>query len=197
MFNSLTGTISGGSANSIFLLVNGIEYELACPVSTKDKIGRVGETKRVFTWLLHREDQLALFGFISETERRLFLELIKVDGIGPKQALKILSGIDSEKLTDVIESEDISRLETIPGIGKKTAQKMILTLKGKLIMTESVASELGESEDVVRALTEMGFDKKSVMKALDAILKEQSIGPGQIREREHEIVKEAIVRLSS
>jgi holliday junction DNA helicase RuvA len=124
----------------------------------------------VYTHLLHREDTMRLYGFADLAERALFLDLQKVDGVGPRGALKILSGIDREKLAAALDSDDVDQLSSLPGIGRKTAQKIILTLKGKLTPAEEGAGKSAE-DDIAAALVGMGFDRKSAKAAVAAAIK--------------------------
>ncbi|MDR3123417.1 MAG: Holliday junction branch migration protein RuvA, partial [Treponema sp.] len=132
MFNSITGTVTGKIDDNLRLRTGGIEWEITVPLTDLGQIPSPGEEAQVFTWLSHREDQMKLFGFADENRRSTFLELLKVEGIGPRQAVKIMGGIGQEDLQRALDAEDVVRLEAVPGLGKKTAQKMILTLKGKL-----------------------------------------------------------------
>jgi Holliday junction DNA helicase RuvA len=156
----------------------------------------LGEEARVFTWLYHKEDQMKLFGFADPSRRSTFLELLKVEGIGPKGALKILGGIGQDDLERALETEDLARLEAVPGLGKKTAQKMILALKGKLASPKAIPdTPYGE---LAEALVGMGYDKRAAVEALARA--EKAIGPGVAvngAEREKLLFKEAIVYLSS
>jgi holliday junction DNA helicase RuvA len=129
----------------------------------------------------------------------VFKELMKVEGIGPKQAMRILSGIKSDALGAALEAEDLAALQKIPGVGPKLAQKMMLSLKGKLIRVPEAGSggrgSGGEWADVVRALSDMGFDRKAAEKAVAAAAKQAaSVGPG---EREREVFRSALLDLSA
>jgi len=194
MFNSLRGTITGKFADSVYILSGGIEWDISVPGTDIARLPPAGEEGRIFTWLYHREDQMKLFGFAGEERRAAFLELLKVEGIGPKGALKILGGIGQEELESALENEDLARLEAVPGLGKKTAQKMILALKGKLITVKSVQET--PYADLVEALAGMGYDRRAAADALARADKE--IG-GQVKDAEREklLFKEAIVYLSS
>ena len=132
MFNAVRGTLCHKGADTIRIDNNGVEWEFAVPARSVDSFGRLGDETRALCWLLHRDDQMRLFGFVSEAERSVFIELMTVDGIGPKQALKILAGIGADDLERALDAEDLARLEAIPGLGKKTAQKLVFSLKGKL-----------------------------------------------------------------
>ena len=194
MFNSLSGKITGKLSDSVYLLCGGIEWDISVPGSDITRLPPVGEEGRIFTWLYHREDQMKLYGFAGEERRATFLELLKVEGIGPKGALRILGGIGQEELENALETEDIARLEAVPGLGKKTAQKMILALKGKLIPAKAVAET--PYADLVEALAGMGYDRRAAAEALSRAARE--IG-GEVKDAEREklLFKEAIVYLSS
>ncbi len=207
MFNSITGTITGKHILSLYLEANGIEWDFMVPEFDLDAFGHLGDTARVYTWLYHREDSMRLFGFATPAQRNLFLDLMKVDGIGPKQAIKILSSIPGEALEAALESEDVNALEHAPGIGKKTAQKMILALKGKLTSLPSGSAGKREApgahDDIVQALADMGFDRRRAAEIVEGIAKDfgpsgtATGSPSDRESAEKEIFRRAIVALSS
>ena len=131
MFNSLTGEITYKGEERLCLQTGGVEWELVVSRRALDRLPKVGEVARVFTHLVHREDIMRLYGFCDNAERSLFLDLLKVEGVGPRGALKMLSGVDREQFTQALDRDDVDALSTVPGVGKKTAQKIILALKGK------------------------------------------------------------------
>jgi Holliday junction DNA helicase RuvA len=193
MFNSIQGIITGKKADSVFVVTGGVEWEISMPAADAGSLP-AGEEGRVFTWLYHREDQMRLFGFSSDLRRNTFLELLKVEGIGPKAAVRIMSGISQEDLERALEMEDLARLELVPGLGKKTAQKMILALKGKIArpLPEASSSPYGE---LAEALVQMGYDRRAAEAALtraDAAIDKGISGA----DREKELFREAIVSLS-
>ncbi|MDR1863231.1 MAG: Holliday junction branch migration protein RuvA [Treponema sp.] len=193
MFNSLQGLISEKLSDSLRILTGGVEWEVSVPATDLDRFGGPGEAGRVFVWLYHREDQMKLYGFADEKRRATFLELLKVEGIGPKGALKILGGIGQEELERALEAGDLARLEAVPGLGKKTAQKMILALKGKLAATQT-ASE-GPYGELAEALADMGYDRRAAVEALHKAA--ARLPPGLTgEEKEKRLFKEAIVNLS-
>ncbi len=198
MFNSLRGLVSHKGENQLFLLCGGIEWDISVSASTLSSLPEVGKEGRVFIFFHHKEDQMKLFGFASEDERSLFLDLMKVDGIGPRQAMKILSGISVESFISTLDSEDVDALTRIPGLGKKTAQKIILALRGKLTIAGNDA-EPTEHNELLDGLVDMGFDKKKALKALEDAEKEIEGSASSLPrdEREKELFKRAIVRLSS
>jgi Holliday junction DNA helicase RuvA len=200
MFNSLRGIITEKRQDSLCIATGGIEWEVSVPLLDMEELPPVGEEARVLLWLYHREDQMRLFGFAREERRNAFLELIKVEGIGPRQAVKILSGIGQEELESALENEDIARLEAVPGLGKKTAQKMILALKGKLAQRAPAAGAGSVHEELVNALADMGYDRRTAAEAVESAAKTViSEAPAGLSaaEREKRIFKQAIVLLSS
>ncbi|MDR2922607.1 MAG: Holliday junction branch migration protein RuvA [Treponema sp.] len=196
MFNSIQGVFNGKSADAAYILTGGIEWEIAMPLSDIESLPRAGGDCRVFTWLYHREDTMKLYGFSDETRRNTFLELLKVEGIGPKGALKIMGGIRQEDLEQALENEDLARLEAVPGLGKKTAQKMLLALKGKLVRAPAVSRSVSQYGDLVNALADMGYDRRA---AADAIaLAEKGLPEGlSSDEKEKLLFKNAIMRLTT
>ncbi len=180
MYNSLTGIITYKGSQTVFLQVGGVEWDLMVPDSALDILAPLGEEAKIYTWLYHKEDSMRMFGFSSTIERSVFLDLMKVDGVGPKAAIKILSSITANELVETLNTDDMARLETISGIGKKTAQKMMLTLKGKLHLDDgktSTGSSTKSSasspwEDVVMALVNMGYEKKQCELAITKLLNE-------------------------
>jgi Holliday junction DNA helicase RuvA len=195
MFNSITGIVTGKIDDSLRIRTGGVEWELTLPLTDMGRIPPPDQEAQVFTWLLHREDQMKLFGFADENRRATFLELLKVEGIGPRQAVKIMGGIGQEELQRALDTEDVSRLEAVPGLGKKTAQKMILALKGKLAGGGGKPRTASPHNDLVTALTEMGYDQRS---AADALAKaEASLQPGLSgAELEKALFRQAILFLS-
>ena len=195
MFNSIWGIISEKRSEDIFLLTGGVEWEIAMPSTDIEQMPPPGEESRIFTWLYHRDDLMRLFGFSDEVRRNTFLELLKVEGIGPKGALKIMGGIGQTDLECALETGDLARLEAVPGLGKKTAQKMILALKGKLVHAPAASSEDSPYGDLVGALVEMGYEKRSAAQAIARA--EEGIEPGLSQsEKEKTLFKNAIVYLS-
>ncbi len=192
MFNSLSGIISGKDGDSLKLDTGGIEWEISVPANDLALFPRLGEKSRVFVWLYHREDQMRLFGFIDERRRATFLELIKIEGIGPRQAVKIMGGLSQEAFEQALEAADTTRLEAVPGLGKKTAQKMILAMKGRLVSAEKEQAESAEHKDLLDALSDMGFDRKTAALALEKLSK-----TSKDKLSENELFKQAIMVLSS
>lgn len=201
MFNSISGILSGKTTDSVYVENSGIEWEIFVSALALDALGTVGKEVKVYTWLYHREDQMRLFGFPNQAERSLFLDLTKVEGVGPRQALKIMSGLNFSSLEKALEEGDLDTLQKAPGVGKKTAQKMILALKGKLtnlnkVSSKGQASVSCEYEDIVTALTEMGFERKSVIVQVEKIAEEMKAAGSDPLKNEEELFRRSIVALS-
>ena len=205
MFNSLTGIITGKFPKQLFLDTNGVEWDLCVPDSNLDMLGVVGSEARVFTWLQHTDQLMTMYGFASVDERSVFLDLLKVDGVGPKGALKIMSSVSSSRLLEVLENGDLEMLEKIPGVGKKTAGKMMLTLKGKLKINESAGivvrvDAASPYSDVVMSLASMGYDKRTVEQKVAQLVEQlgadASFNEKGQKEREDILFRRAIVELA-
>ncbi len=196
MYNSIYGIFSGRSASILYLLNNGVEWSIAASDNTIRQAASFTDEVRIFTYLHHREDTLALYGFINERERQIFLELIRVSGIGPKQALRMLSGIGIEELVTALDDGNTERLSMLPGIGRKTAAKIILALRGKLKLEHE--NEVDDKfSDLIEALAGMGFDRKLAKKALTEISGRTEFSSMDNDVLEKELFREAIVFLSS
>lgn len=205
MFNSLFGTITAKFPQTVYLETNGIEWDISVPDSSVDALPHVGEQGRVYTWLLHRDDSMKLFGFASAEDRALFLDLLKVDGVGPKGALKILSSVSADQLVSVLDGGDVGRLEKVPGVGKKTAQKMMLALKGKLTLSENVGATRGVKQkspysDLILSLASMGYDKslaeQKVASIVESLSNDASFAGKTDKEKEEIIFRRAIVEMA-
>ena len=191
MFNSLEGALSGQKPGFVYVTTGGVEWEVETSAYSQRALSGKSEI-RVFTFLYHREDQMRLFGFADEQERRVFLELLKVSGIGPRAALKLLSAASASRLVTLLESEDVDEVSKLPGIGKKTAQKVILTLRGSLVAEEHEGSPL--SQEILDSLVEMGFERGSASRVVSRLLSELS--EASPVEQEREVFRRAIVELS-
>lgn len=173
MIGFLTGKIITKKPTRILLDVNGVGYLVNISINTFEKLPDEGEITSVFTHLSVREDALTLFGFSAEGEKQMFELLISVNGIGPKLAQSVLSGIQIEDLKDAIKSGNLSRIIAVPGIGRKTAERILIDLKDKM---DSVVAESGSlipfkiKDDAVAALTTLGYNQKTADKAVRDVL---------------------------
>lgn len=175
MIASLRGALLEKHPNQVIVDVHGVGYDVAIPVSTYSALPESGKevTLRVHTHV--REDAISLFGFVSSEEKVLFEKLIGVSGIGPKLAITVLSGLATADLTNAIRSGDVQRLTRIPGIGKKTAERMVLELRDKVdLVAGSVAPVAAEKSvpftdiesDVLSALTNLGCQRPAAETAI-------------------------------
>ncbi len=203
MFNSISGIITAKFPKQVFIQNNGIEWDICIPDSNLDMLGPVGSEGRVYTYLQHTDMAMCLYGFASADERSVFLDLLKVDGLGPKGAIKIMSCVNSAALMDILEREDLSSLEKIPGVGKKTAGKMMLALKGKLKISETITIPRSSSSpysDVIVSLSGMGYDKKLVEQKIAELVeefsKDSTFNSKTQKEKEDLLFRRAIVSLA-
>ena len=176
---SLSGILKVKTPTEILLEVNGVGYALSIPFSTFEKLGDVGSPTFILTYLHVREDILQLYGFASEQERFLFKLLISITGIGPRIAQGILSGIAVEDLRRYISSGNIAALTSIPGVGKKTAERLIVELRdkiGKIAAVETAAGPADRNAEIrseaLLALTSLGYQRPVAEKAIRQALGE-------------------------
>jgi Holliday junction DNA helicase RuvA len=197
MWNSLSGEITRKGLEQIFLQSGDLEWEIAMGRFSLEALPPVGQRAKIYVWLQHTEDLMRLFGFASVTERVLFLDLLKVSGVGPKLALKVLSGMKHQELVAVLEAGDTGRLSKVPGVGLKTAQKIILALQGKLVLKESSGPGTNPTGELIAALAEMGFDRRQVDKVVKDLENDPSVAGLGAVERERQLFQLALVRLST
>ncbi len=181
MIGFLRGSLLKTSPSRVVLDVQGVGYEVNIPLSTYYEVQKVeGAGSVAFHIHTHvREDALALFGFWTERERRLFERLIAVTGIGPKLAQTVLSGMQPDDLIAALATGDVRRLNTIPGVGKKTAERMILELRDKV---QDLAAELPSAPsvvegDLVEALVGLGYRPAAAQRAVSKVARDQAEAP--------------------
>lgn len=169
MIASLKGIVQNKKPEGIIIDVNGIGYHVNIPLCSLGDIPEPGESVFLHTYTHVREDALQLFGFLSDEERKVFTTLIGISGIGPKLGLAILSGMPVQRFIETVHNEDVSLLTTIPGLGKKTAARLVLELKGRLPSLDepSAAPKDAASEDAISALVNLGYKKQISEKAVD------------------------------
>jgi Holliday junction DNA helicase RuvA len=170
MIGRLSGTLAEKNPPQILLDVQGVAYEVDVPMSTYYNLPNLGEKVSLYTHLVVREDAHLLFGFGSENERRAFRQLIKISGIGARTALSVLSGLSVAELAQAVTMQETGRLTRIPGIGKKTAERLLLELKDKL--GADVTTGVGVNRaapvatDVLNALASLGYSDKEAAHAV-------------------------------
>jgi len=182
MIGFLRGRIADKQPNTLIVDVQGVGYEVHVPLSTFYEAGEPGDeiTLRIHTHV--REDALQLYGFLTDLERQLFERLISVSGIGPKLAIAVLSGMDSRDLLACVQRGDVARLTGIPGIGKKTAERIVLELRDRLAQIPGAAPvDLAPvngadrvRSDLLSALQNLGYHRPQAEKAVDATLQTMS-----------------------
>lgn len=184
MISRLTGKLVEKTPPQIVIDVNGVGYEADVSMQTFYNLPPVGESVQLFTQLIIREDAHLLFGFATAEERKTFRQLIKVSGIGAKTALGILSAMTADELAQAVAEEDVKRLSSAPGIGKKTAERMVLELRGKLVahtVTDGLFAAtpaVDETDDIVSTLLALGYSEREAKAAVKGVPKGTDVGEG-------------------
>jgi len=179
----LRGRVLRKQPQEVVVDVGGVGYRVVIPLSTFYRLGDGGAEVTLLTHTHVREDALALFGFLTAGEQTLFEKLIGVAGVGPKLAINILSGIEAPELVEALRSSDLARLTRIPGVGRKTAERLVLELKDKMPVllpaTEAAApASAGGSpkEDLVSALVHLGYSRPEAERGVERALREDGSG---------------------
>ncbi len=182
MIGRLTGTLSDKNPPQVLVDCNGVGYEVDVPMSTFYNLPGLGDKVTLLTHFVVREDAQILYGFGTQPERGAFRQLIKISGVGPRTALAVLSGMSVGDIAQAVTAQDASRLVKVPGIGKKTAERLLLELKGK------VGADLGlpgggapvshQQADILQALVALGYSDKEAQAALKSLPKDASVSDG-------------------
>lgn len=181
MIGRLSGILYDKNPAQLLVDCNGVGYEVSVPMSTFYNLPSTGEKVSLLTHMVVREDAQLLYGFGTTQERELFRELIKISGIGARTALAILSGMSVKDLSQAVTLQDAGRLTKIPGIGKKTAERLLLELKGKLgadIGAVPGAPEGENSNDILSALLALGYSEKEALLAIKQVPAGSSVSDG-------------------
>ena len=184
MLAKITGTLIDKTPPQVTVdTAHGLAYDIDVPMSTFYNLPPTGETVSLFLHLAIREDAQQLFGFYTAAERASFRMLIKISGIGARTALGILSGLSSDDLEQAVAAQDVSRLCSIPGIGKKTAERLILELKDKLKgasfnFTDAAKAPAKPSDDVAQALAALGYADKEITNAIKQMPTDLGVSAG-------------------
>jgi Holliday junction DNA helicase RuvA len=183
MIGQLTGVLIEKNPPQIVLDVHGVGYEVEVPMSTFYNLPELGQSVKLLTQFVVREDAQLLYGFGSNHERVAFRLLLKVSGIGAKSALVILSGLSVDELGHAIQAQDTALLTRIPGIGKKTAERMLLELRDKFNFTSSTsaavgATQVGHTSDILNALVALGYNEREAGLAVKGLAKDVSVSEG-------------------
>ena len=179
MVSSLVASVSGNieaiGLDWADISVGGLTLRVNVPGSTTESIGAVGERARLYTSLQVREDSLTLYGFLTEDERQTFETLLGISGIGPRLALAVLSRFTPAALASAVDEGDTGAFLTVSGVGKRTASRIILELKGKLELDWVLGPSEAGDRDVVDALTALGYSETEARQAVAAIPKDDSL----------------------
>lgn len=183
MIGKLTGTLSDKNPPQVLVDCHGVGYEVDVPMSTFYNLPAVGEPVSLLTHFVVREDAQVLYGFGTAGEREAFRQLIRISGVGPRTALSLLSGLSVADLAQAVTVQDASRLVKIPGIGKKTAERLLLELKGKfgadLAGAGTAAAAAGDGQaDIQQALLALGYSDKEASAALKSLPKDVGVSEG-------------------
>ncbi|MFN9745061.1 MAG: Holliday junction branch migration protein RuvA [Betaproteobacteria bacterium] len=182
MIGRLTGRLAARNPPQVLLDVNGVGYELDVPMSTFFNLPAPGEPVQLLTHLVVREDAHLLYGFLTEGERGTFRELVKISGVGPRTALAILSGLSVAELAAAVSRQDGARLVKVPGIGKKTAERLLLELKGKLgaeLALPAGGVALSDAQaDIAQALQALGYNEREAQAAIKALPADVGVSDG-------------------
>lgn len=196
MIGYLKGTLLDKKPSSVVLDVNGVGYLVNIPVSTFYDLPEEGASLSLYIYTHVREDLLALYGFRTTREKKLFEKLIGVSGIGPKMAISFLSGMSAEELIPAIQRQDIAKLATIPGVGRKTAERVSLELREQISallgeVAQTSAAKPPMQEDLISALTNLGYHRSLAERAVKAVLEKAPADAGF-----EDLLKQSLQRIS-
>jgi holliday junction DNA helicase RuvA len=182
MIGKLTGTLLEKNPPQILIDCHGVGYEVDVPMSTFYNLPGVGERVSLLTHFVVREDAQILYGFASAGEREAFRQLVRISGVGPRTALSVLSGMSVAELAQAVSAQDSARVVKVPGIGKKTAERLLLELKGKLGVdlgaVGGAAAMADSGSDIQQALMALGYSEKDAALALKALPKDVGVSEG-------------------
>ncbi len=181
MIGRLTGLLAEKTPPQVLLDVNGVGYEIDVPMSSYFNLPAVGERVSLLIHFVVREDAQLLYGFLTAGERHTFRLLIKISGVGPRMALAILSGLSIDDLAQAVSQQQSGRLVKVPGIGKKTAERLLLELKGKLgdVPGDRTGNTGGDNHaDILQALMALGYNDREAAAALKALPADIGVSEG-------------------
>jgi Holliday junction DNA helicase RuvA len=180
MIGRLSGLLAEKNPPQLLVDVGGVGYEVDVPMSTFYNLPALGERVTLLTHFVVREDAQQLFGFLSAEERATFRELVKISGVGPRTALSVLSGLSVAELSQAVMRQDGARLTKVPGIGKKTAERLLLELKGKLgpDLAPGAAVASDAQADIVQALVALGYNEREAASAIKGLAPDVGVADG-------------------
>jgi Holliday junction DNA helicase RuvA len=180
MIGKLSGTLDDKNPPQVLLDCHGVGYEVHVPMSTFYNLPELGAKVSLLTHFVVREDAQILYGFATSAEREAFRQLIKISGVGPRTALSVLSGMSVAELSQAVTLQEAGRLIKVPGIGKKTAERLLLELKGKLGADIGASTALANDAqgDILQALLALGYSDKEAAASLKALPKDVGVSEG-------------------
>jgi Holliday junction DNA helicase RuvA len=181
MIGKLTGTLGDKNPPQVLVDCNGVGYEVHVPMSTFYNLPGVGEKVSLLTHFVVREDAQVLYGFGSGAEREAFRQLVKISGVGPRTALSVLSGMSVADIAQAVTAQDAGRLVKVPGIGKKTAERLLLELKGKIgadLGLSAVDAASDAQGDILQALVALGYSDKEAAASLKSLPRDVGVSDG-------------------
>ena len=180
MIGRISGTLLEKNPPQLVIDVQGVGYEVDVPMSTFYNLPKNGDKLSLFTHLVVREDAHLLFGFLTERERTAFRQLLKISGVGARTALSVLSGMSVDELAQAVILQEATRLTRVPGIGKKTAERLLLELKGKLTSEGTALRHAGGAggggSDVLNALLALGYNEREALFAVKNLAPDLAVG---------------------
>ena len=179
MIGRITGTLLGIEHQTALVDVGGVGYEIECPISTLCELPSVGQTVTLLTHFVVREDAQLLYGFLTHDDRESFRILIKISGVGPKLAIGVLSGLSGDELASAVERDDVATLTRLPGVGKKTAERLLVELRGRMTSSGRTQSSnaVAPVEEAVLGLIALGYKEAEARKAINALPKDPEATP--------------------
>src|SRR5205823_5313523 len=181
LIGRLSGKLAAKHPPQVLVDVGGVAYELDVPMSTFYALPAAGEAVILFTHLVVREDAHSLYGFATAEERAAFRQLIRISGVGPRTALAVLSGMSVGDIAQAVTAQDAARLVKVPGIGKKTAERLLLELKGKIGADIGTAGAVATSDaqtDILQALVALGYSDREAAAALKSLPQDIGVSEG-------------------
>ena len=169
LISAVTGRLISKGSEYVDIEISGITLRISTPITTVENIGNLGDEVKILTSLQMRQDSITLYGFITENDRNAFDTLITISGVGPRLALAILSTFDAASLAAAVSSEDVNAFKSVSGVGNRTANRILLELKGKMEQTWSMPSDPSEMDDVFDSLTALGYSIQEARAAIGSI----------------------------
>ncbi len=171
MIDRIRGKLRGSTPTGVVIEVGGVSFALAVPLNAVECLGGIGDEITMITYLHVREDALELFGFCTQSQRDIFLRLIKISGVGPKLALAVLSRFEPEELAQVIMDGDVLRLTAVPGIGRRTAERLVIELRDRLRIShefekDRITGKTSTLSEAIKALEVLGIPLNKAEKAV-------------------------------